>query len=189
MTDNLTHSTTVLVAEDQVNLADLFATWLEDEFAIRIAYDGDEAIEEVDDDVDVVLLDRRMPGRSGDDVLEYIRERDFDCRVVMVTAVTPDFDVLEMGFDSYLMKPVTKGDLVSVIERMLNRSRYDSLERELVSLSTKKALVEKEMSQAELATSAKYHDLKNRIEALLVEVDASAATFEDPDFEAAWSNL
>jgi DNA-binding response OmpR family regulator len=36
-----------------------------------------------------VLLDRRMPGLSGDNALNRIREREYDCRVAMVTAVDP----------------------------------------------------------------------------------------------------
>jgi len=62
----------------------------------------------IDETVDVVLLDRMMPGMSGQEVLAAIRERGLDCRVAMVTAVDADFDVIEMGFDEYLGKPRTE---------------------------------------------------------------------------------
>jgi CheY-like chemotaxis protein len=41
---------------------------------VRTAYGGHEALEELSDDVDVILLDRRMPGLSGDEVLEEVRD-------------------------------------------------------------------------------------------------------------------
>ncbi len=80
----------VLVVEDEPDLADLYATWLRGEYRVRVAYGGREALEKLDDEVEVVLLDRRMPDLSGDEALKEIRERGFDCRVAMVTAVEPD---------------------------------------------------------------------------------------------------
>ena len=81
----------VLVVEDEPDLADLYATWLKIDYSVRTAYGGEEAVEQLDDEIDVVLLDRRMPGLSGDEVLTKIRERGIDCYVSMVTAVEPDF--------------------------------------------------------------------------------------------------
>ena len=42
-----------------------------------------------------------MPKRSGEEALAVLRERGFDCRVTIATAVTPDFDILGTGFDTY----------------------------------------------------------------------------------------
>ncbi|WP_423750819.1 response regulator [Salinirarus marinus] len=75
MTDD---TATVLIVEDERALVDLFSNWLSDDFDVRTAYDGEQALAKIDDEVDVVLLDRRMPGLSGDDVLERVRERDID---------------------------------------------------------------------------------------------------------------
>ncbi|TKX52052.1 response regulator, partial [Halorubrum sp. SS7] len=58
----------VLVVEDEPDLADLYAAWLGDEYRVRTAYGGREALDqldETDDEVDAILLDRRMPGLSG----------------------------------------------------------------------------------------------------------------------------
>lgn len=80
----------VLVVDDEEDLANLYSQWLSDDYAVRTAYNGEQALERLDETVDVVLLDRRMPGLSGDDALNRIREREYDCRVAMVTAVDPD---------------------------------------------------------------------------------------------------
>lgn len=54
-----------------------------------------EAIENFDDTVDVAFLDRRLPDASGDHVLEQIRARG-DCKVAMLTAIEPDFDIVDI---------------------------------------------------------------------------------------------
>ncbi len=171
----------VLVAEDEPDLADLYAAWLGDEYEVRTAYGGHEAIEELDDDIDAILLDRRMPGLSGDEVLVAVRERGIDCRVAMVTAVEPDFDILEMGFDDYLVKPVTKEALHETVEGLLRRSTYDSGVQELFSLTSKKAILESEKSASELADNEEYQKLSERIEELRDDLDRTMADVDEHD--------
>ena len=63
--------TTVLVVEDDADLAALYAEWLADDYDVRVAHSGKEALSVLADvDVDVALLDRRMGTISGDEVLE-----------------------------------------------------------------------------------------------------------------------
>jgi len=178
----------VLVVEDEPDLADLYAAWLGDEYRVRTAYGGQEALEEldaVDGEVDAILLDRRMPGLSGDEVLSAVRERGIDCRVAMVTAVEPDFDILEMGFDDYLVKPVTSDTLKDTVAGLLQRGEYDTEVQELFSLTSKKAMLETEKSATELADNDEYQRLTDRIEELRSRADESleAVTEDGDDFE------
>lgn len=64
-----TGSATVLIVEDEQPLADLYAKFLESTYTVRTAYDGTEALDSMSHEVDVVLLDRRMSGLSGEEVL------------------------------------------------------------------------------------------------------------------------
>ena len=178
----------VLVVEDEPDLADLYAAWLGDEYRVRTAYGGQEALDEldaVDDDVDAILLDRRMPGLSGDEVLSAVRDRGIDCRVAMVTAVEPDFDILEMGFDDYLVKPVTSDTLKETVAGLLRRGEYDTEMQELFSLTSKKAMLETEKSATELADNDEYQRLTDRISELRSQADESldAVTEDEDDFE------
>jgi len=178
----------VLVVEDEPDLADLYAAWLGDEYRVRTAYGGQEALEqldEADDDVNAILLDRRMPGLSGDEVLSAVRERGIDCRVAMVTAVEPDFDILKMGFDDYLVKPVTSDTLKETVVGLLRRGEYDTEMQELFSLTSKKAMLETEKSATELADNDEYQRLTDRINELRSQADESleAVTEDDDDFE------
>ncbi len=159
-----------LIVEDEPDLADLYAAWLQGVCEVETAYDGNEALEAIDESIDVVLLDRRMPGLSGDTVLETIREQDLDCRVAMVTAVEPDFDIIGMGFDDYLVKPVSKDELHSIIEQLTLRSTYDEQLQAFFALASKKAVLDAQKTEAERKTSREYAELEDRLAVLRTEV-------------------
>ena len=169
----------VLVVEDERDLADLYATWLRDEYRVRVAYGGREAIEQLDDEVDVALLDRRMPDLSGDETLQAIREEGVECRVAMVTAVEPDFDIVAMGFDDYLVKPVSREALTTTVENLLLRNSYDEGIQELFALASKKALLESEKDPATLESNEEYQQLSARVAELRSELDETLASFDD----------
>jgi DNA-binding response OmpR family regulator len=109
----------VLVVDDEPEMAEMLALQLERHYDVESVGGGESALAALDEAFDVVLLDRRMPGLSGDDVLEAIRDRGVDCRVIMLSAVTPDYEVMEMPFDDYLRKPVGGDALVAAVERQL----------------------------------------------------------------------
>jgi DNA-binding response OmpR family regulator len=155
-----------------------------------MAQNGDEGLEQLDADVDVVLLDRMMPGLSGDEVLERIRERDLGCRVAMVTAVEPDFDILEMGFDAYLSKPIRSEQLHETVDNLLDRSEYDSLLQEYYALVEKQATLEATKSSAELAESDQYDELTQRVTEMRDDLSETLGGIEDDsDFIATLRGL
>jgi len=170
---------TVLVVDDEQDLADLYGAQLPDEYDVTVVYNGEQALEAVDDDTDVVLLDRRMPGLSGDEVLEEIRNRGYDCRVVIVSAVDPDFEISEMPFDDYLCKPVSSADLTAIIEQQLELRRRDERLNEYLELQSKIMLLEVEKRAAELEESREYHELKERAEKLEAEVEDVVDDFDE----------
>jgi DNA-binding response OmpR family regulator len=171
----------VLIVEDEPDLADLYATWLGADYRVRTAYGGREALELLDEEVDVILLDRRMPDLSGDEVLETVRERTVGCRVAMVTAVEPDFDIIAMGFDDYLVKPVSREELDETVEKLLLRNEYDEGIRELFSLASKKALLESEKGPAALENNEEYAQLSERLETLRTNLDRKLQEIGEKD--------
>ncbi|RDZ40700.1 hypothetical protein C5B89_01735 [Haloferax sp. Atlit-47N] len=163
----------VLVVDDDEDLADTCRYWLDGErFAVETAYGGAEALCRLDETVDVVLLDRRMPNVTGDDVLEEIRERGLDCRVAMMTAVEPDTDIVEMPFDAYLVKPVSESEVKETVEELLVRSGFESGVREYFALeSTEAALDSRDVE--ELREPEALSDLRSRLEAVRAEHEAA----------------
>lgn len=180
---------TVLVVEDQERLADLYETWLAAEYEVRTANTAAEAEELLDDDIEVALLDRRLPDGSGDDVLAMIREAGLDARVAMVTAVDPDFDILDMGFDDYVVKPVTESDLFEIVEGLLERDRYSGELQRYYALASKRATLESEKSADELDASQEYDELLEELTGLQDGLNDQAAELDEADYEALFREL
>lgn len=158
---------TVLVVEDERRLADSFAGWLEPDYDVRTVYSGHAALERYDEAVDVVLLDRRLPDVPGREVLRRIRDRAGDPQVCMVTALEPDFDIVTMGFDDYVTKPVFAEDLRGVVETALVRNTYRDRVQELYALASKLAVLESARPNAELRLNDDYQSLKREFESLM----------------------
>ena len=174
---------TVLVVDDERDLADLYAAWLADEYEVRTAYGGKEAVEEMDETIDVALVDRLMPQTSGGEVVEHIREEGYDCSISMVTAVEPDFDIIEMRFDEYIVKPVHRESLHDVVETLLTRSAYDDKLQEMFSLASKRGALKTQKTPDELEESDPYRELTDRLEELREELDRTADDLSERDFE------
>ena len=163
MTQGTDERGTVLVVEDETHLAELYSDYLEDDYDVRTAYGGAEAMDMLSADLDVVLLDRRMPVVSGNEVLAEIGERGLQCRVAMVTAVDPDFDIIDMGCDDYVVKPVTHERLTEVVDRLVKLSEYNDRMRDLTSKKLKRNVLQVEKTESELADSDTYNCLEREI--------------------------
>lgn len=177
-------SPTVLAVDDDDDVRVTYELWLDDAWDIETAADGSTALEELDDSVDVVILDRMMPGLSGHEVLEEIRDRDADCRVVMVTAVNPDFDIVEMPFDAYVSKPIERQELNDTVETLLDRRRHDDKLQEYYSLVEKRATLEAEKSEQALENDARYEALTGRIRELETELQDDIVELDQEEFVA-----
>jgi DNA-binding response OmpR family regulator len=180
---------TVLVVDDEDSFVSMYADWLANRWTVRTATGGEAALDALDEAVDVLLLDRRMPGLSGDEVLDLIRDLGYDCRVAMVTAVPPDFDLLEMGFDDYATKPLDRAELVSMVERLAARSEYSTLVQRYFSTVRKRELLRSEKGEAELAGRTDYRALEERIDELRRRTRQMTVCFGEDDFRALFYDL
>jgi DNA-binding response OmpR family regulator len=115
-----------------------------------------------------------MPGPSGGEVLDRIREEGYDVRVAMVTAVDPDFDILDMGFDDYVTKPTTRGELRGIVAELLTLDRHAVDVQEYHALLVKAAALREGKSTYELDGNAAYEDLEARIADLESTLEAEA---------------
>jgi DNA-binding response OmpR family regulator len=180
---------TILVVDDEPAVADVYADQLGERYTVETAYSGEAALSKLDSAVDVVLLDRRMPDLSGDEVLSAIREKRYDTRVAMVTAVDPDFDIIEMPFDDYVLKPVSKADLFQTIEQLLRYADYEERLRECYSLTAKYAALESSKPQAVLDESEEFTELETELAEVRVELDELTDSFDATDFELLFRNF
>jgi DNA-binding response OmpR family regulator len=170
----------ILIVEDEKPIAELYEQVLTQEYEVESVYNGGEALTQVEDGFDVVILDRRLPGMSGDEILDQMSSRDIDCRVAMVSAVDPDFDVIEMGFDDYLIKPVENDELRETVDRLLALNEYEDLYQELSSKLVKKNIIQVEKTDEEL----RHHDEYQKLTDSIAELEAKLKTLEtDQEFD------
>jgi len=154
----------VLMVDDERKVADAYALRLEGVADVTVAYGGREALDVIDEEAppDVVLLDRHMPGLSGDEVLDRIRERDVRTRVIMVTAIDPDLGILDMPFDDYLSKPAEREDLRAAVDQQCQVLAYELL-GEYFGLESTRAVLTAELTSEEVESHDELADIEDRL--------------------------
>lgn len=167
---------TVLVVEDQEGLGQAYAAVLSEKYSVRMVTSGEAALEEVDDEIDVILLDRRMPGMSGDEVLAELQERDVEAKIAMLTAVEPTGDIVEMPFDNYVTKPIDNDELLELVDHLLSWKEYGEQTQEFLRLGAKKIALE----SADRERTEQYRNIVERMEELHREIDESVDELDGP---------
>ena len=170
----------VLIVDDEETVADTYALRLQNRYETRTAYGGEAALEAVDESVDAMLLDRRMPDIHGDDVLEAVRDRGLTCKVIMATAVDPDLNILEMDFDDYLCKPIFQEALIETLEKHLDDTDEEAADLDdFLALVSKLSVLESEKTRAELRDDEEYDRLKQRADDLGADLRGDVDNVDD----------
>lgn len=173
-----------LIVDDEKEVADAYALRLRGLCEVQTAYDGETALSVIEEGVvDVVLLDRHMPGMSGDDVLAELEEMGFDGKIIMVTAIDPGFDVLDMPFDDYLCKPIDREDVRAAVEQQCEILGYELL-GEYFGAESKRRVIAAEIPSEQRTDNEEYRaiedkceELEARIRRLLDDVSESLDSF------------
>ena len=117
----------ILVVDDDREFREEIGECLED-YRIHEAENGDEATEILDgpDEIDLVILDVKLPGRQGTEILRDIKERDPELGVIIITGHSSEevaAAVLESKADDYIEKPIDIRNLLRSIDRILIKNR------------------------------------------------------------------
>ena len=117
--------TKILVLDDEKEIADLVALYLNNEgYEVHKFYDSKDALEYMKNNrVDLALLDVMMPEISGFEICRIIREK-YMFPVIMLTAKVEDVDKIQglsLGADDYITKPFNPLELVARVKAQLRR--------------------------------------------------------------------
>ncbi len=138
----------VLIADDEPDIRELLAELLEDQGCDCIlAADAYEAIKKFQDneDIDLVMSDIRMPGKTGLDLLSEIKEIDSDVVVVMISAVKDiesAISAMSKGAYDYVTKPFKLTEVSQIAQNALEKRRL-SLEVKEYQRSLERMVEEK----------------------------------------------
>lgn len=176
----------MLVVDDDAETRELYERYLADYDVASVA-NGQAALDETAaGTVDIVFLDRRLQGLSGETVAAELRRRAEPPMVAIVTGVEPDLDILGIACDAYLTKPVSSEDLQCVVDRLSRRADYDDQLGEYASLAAKQATLEVTICPEALDASEEYRGLCERLDTLSVRLDGMVSEFDETDFTTAF---
>lgn len=121
----------ILIVEDEVDLAlGIRDALAHAGFRTDVVHDGKVALEHLRKGAyDLVVLDLMLPGLNGLDLLRELRKDRQDTRVLILTALSSEEDLLEgfqAGADDYLAKPCSPRELVARVEAQFRRRAIDS---------------------------------------------------------------
>ncbi|WP_253739183.1 response regulator [Halohasta salina] len=179
---------TILIVDDEEDLAELYAHYLEADYETRIALTSGEALVELTPAVDLMLLDRRLPGMSGDELLAHTEDWEVDCQVILVTAVDLDTDIIEMPFDGYLTKPVSSEELRTAVEQAFLVDQYEELLLEYYTLRKKYAALDAEIDGDETDGEG-FDQLESRLDSVATDIESTLDRFPDEELSEALRDL
>ena len=125
----------ILLVDDEKQFVDTLAERLAMRgFSARVAYDGPQALKAVEEPTDVIVLDLRMPGMDGFEVLRSVKKSNPQVQVIILTGHGGDAEeqtAYRMGAYNCLKKPMDIDELLNSI-RMAYR---DKVENAMVAVS------------------------------------------------------
>jgi DNA-binding response OmpR family regulator len=133
----------ILIVEDEKKIADIVRSYLErDGFNVTVANTGHEAIEQMKNNFDLIILDLMLPDIDGETICSSIREFS-DVPIIMLTAKSSEDDRIKglgIGADDYVIKPFSPRELVARVKAHLRRTKKN--EKKVLSFNNSLLLID-----------------------------------------------
>jgi DNA-binding NtrC family response regulator len=148
------NDTKILIVDDEMIMRESLAGWLErDQYNVETAASGEEALRKlVKSHYDIMLVDIKMEGISGLEVLKRVKSDDPDVAVVMITAygsISTAIEAMKNGAHDYLLKPFDPNELGMLIEKILAQQAQAREMHYLRETSRERARFESMIGQSE----------------------------------------
>ena len=120
----------ILIADDESDIVSMLGSFFESKgFRVLPAFNGAEALKQVEKQPDIILLDINMPGKDGLEVCKRIRDH-ISCPILFLTARIEDTDKVKgftVGGDDYIVKPFSLMELEARVRAHLRREARHNL--------------------------------------------------------------
>jgi two-component system response regulator SaeR len=160
--------THILIADDEKDIREICKTYFEFEgYQVTLAENGKEALEFLDEAIDLLVLDIMMPEADGYDVVKEMKAQQLDIPYIYLTAKTSESDTifgLMLGADDYVKKPFSPRELVIRAKNLLNRVTTKPTRHEVINCGNLK--------------------LNNMTK--IVEINSKVIPFRIKEFELLW---
>lgn len=124
----------VFIIEDEKKIAEILSDYLiKNSYQTELLFTGEGALDRIQaEQPDLVIMDIMLPGMSGFDICQQLRERDNLVPIIMLTARVGEADRLKglrIGADDYVCKPFLPNEVVARVQAILRRvaPRNDAL--------------------------------------------------------------
>jgi DNA-binding NtrC family response regulator len=129
-------SAKILIVDDELIMRESLAGWLQrDGHTVDTVPSGEAALEKSKEArFDIMLVDIKMEGMSGLDVLQHVKENDPDVAIVMITAfgsIPTAIEAMKNGAYDYMLKPFDPNELGVLIDKII---KHQDQEREMLFL-------------------------------------------------------
>lgn len=132
----MSRETKILIIDDEISILESLASFFEDEgYGVLTAPDGKIGIEKfLNNTVDIILTDLRMPGKDGLDVMKTVLGSAPDTPMIVISGAGKKEDIikaLRMGAKDYITKPIEDLDMIShTVSQVLENKRLNDENRE-----------------------------------------------------------
>lgn len=154
----------VLIVDDTETNIDVLLETLADQYDVRVAMDGETALEDiVEEKPDLILLDIMMPGIDGYQVCEILRANSETRHIpiIFLTAMNEEQDEakgLALGAVDYVTKPFSPGLVKARVKNQLELKKYRDHLEEMVKVRTRELVLTQEVTIECMGTLAEYRD-------------------------------
>jgi len=128
---------TIVIVEDEEDILELIEYNLEKHNYETVGFLSTKNVSQVleEESIDLLIMDRNLPGVEGSDFVASIRAKGVDIPVIFLTAKNKDSDIeegFEAGADDYITKPFNMKELILRIKAILKRSKKD-FDKEIIT--------------------------------------------------------
>ena len=150
--------TKILIVDDEHGIVDMIQSYFQKQYDILTAYSGQEALQKIASNPDLILLDINMPDMDGFTVCQRIREH-VSCPILFLTARVETGDKIKgftSGADDYIVKPFDTKEVIARIKAVYRRVGQSSGEAEIKEVKYDKLSVN--MTRYELRVNGQVLD-------------------------------